>query len=69
MTRDEAIVDAIKKRIDELPINKTKLAKQIGLSYTLLRRTLDGERRLKGDELVQLCEILNLKLEDFSTDK
>lgn len=68
MAHNSAVVDVINKRINELPLNKTKLAEQIGLSYELLRRTLNGERKLSGDELVNLCVILGLNIEDFSPD-
>ncbi len=58
-------VDVINKRIDELPLNKTKLAEQVGLTYETMRRTLNGERKLGGDELVKFCNILGLSIDDF----
>ena len=32
----------------------------------LLSRTLNGARKLKADELVNLCRVLDLALDDFS---
>ena len=33
----------------------------------LLSKTLNGNRNMKADELVNLCKVLDLTLEDFMT--
>ena len=68
MVKTIPAVQVINERIENMPINKSELARQIGLNdYELLRRTLNGERKLTGDELVNICVILGIEISDFVT--
>lgn len=75
MTVTIPAIEVINRRIDELPINKAELARRIGMSESgtsneeLLRRTLNGERKLGGDELVKICSILGLTIDDFMAEE
>lgn len=58
-------IDVINERIESLPINRAELARRAGIDGELLRRSLIGERKLVGDELVNICAILNISMDDF----
>ena len=65
MTKVRPAVEVISQRIEAMPINKSELARRIGIDYELLRRSLNNERVLKGDELVNICVILGITIDDF----
>ena len=62
------IILVINKKIDERGITMTNTAKRAGISPDLLYRTLDGKRKLKADELISLCQVLDLTLADFKEE-
>ena len=57
----EVIADAAYKQ----GFTKTALAKQMNMDVELMRRSLNGTRKISADEFVQLCNILKLTLKDF----
>ena len=60
-------IEVINDKISQLPINQSELARMADMNPELLRRSLAGERKLSGDELVNLCEILGISMADFYT--
>ena len=64
MKRRQAI-DVINEKIAGMPINQAELARRAEIKPELLRRSLIGERKLCGDELVNLCSVLGIELKDF----
>lgn len=64
MKRRRAI-DVINDKIAGMPINQAELARRAEMQPELLRRSLIGERKLGGDELVNLCSVLEIELKDF----
>lgn len=59
------IEDVVRKRVEEVGITAAELARRCNMNDQLLRRSLDGKRNLKCDELIRLCNQLDLSLEDF----
>ena len=57
----QIIADAVERQ----GITKTALAKKMGMDVELMRRSLNGTRKISADEFVKLCSILKLKLRDF----
>lgn len=58
-------IEVINKRIESMPINRAELARRAGMDGELLRRSLIGERKLVGDELVNICAVLDISMDDF----
>jgi len=58
-------IEVINGKIAEMPINQAELARRADMQPELLRRSLAGERKLGGDELVNLCHVLGITLQDF----
>jgi DNA-binding Xre family transcriptional regulator len=56
----------INKRVIERGITRSELSRRTGIPYELLRRSLDGTRKMTADELVLLCRELDLDVADFS---
>lgn len=61
----EVIVRIIGERIEDRGMTITAVAKRAGMSADLLSKTLGGKRRLKADELVNLCQVLDLSISDL----
>lgn len=59
------IAEVIGNRIDEMCVNKSKLAEKAGMDRTALWRKLNGDVKFTGDELVNLCVVLGLSIDDF----
>lgn len=59
------IEDVVRNRVEEVGITAAELARRCNMNDQLLRRSLDGKRNLKCDELIRLCNQLDLSLEDF----
>ena len=55
----------IKKEINERGIKLRYIANQVGMPEDKLSRSLGGYRKLKPDEFVGLCRVLDLRLSDF----
>lgn len=55
-------VQVINKYIKDKDITIYKLSKSTGISYELLRRTLNGTRKLTADELIKIAAALDYDL-------
>lgn len=62
-----SIVTVINNRIDQLGLKQVYVSEHAHMNPELLSRTLRGDRKLKADEFVSLCQVLGLTLEDFKT--
>ena len=61
------IVSIIANTIKERGMTQVYVSKQANMDPDLLGRSLHGNRKLKADEFVSLCQVLGLTLEDFKT--
>lgn len=59
----------IEKRLAEIVESKlttiTKLASATGVDYQTLTRCLKGEQRLKADEFLAVCKVLDIDPREF----
>lgn len=60
-----SVIKVISDRIEERGMTITAVSKRAGINNDLLSKTLNNKRKLKADELVVLCQVLGLTLEDF----
>lgn len=61
------IEDVVRDRIEERGITVAETARRCKMNDQLLRRSLYGSRAIKSAELVRLCPVLGLTLEDFAS--
>lgn len=61
-----SIASVLNKHIDERGITKAELSRRVNMNPDLLSRSLNEQRKFRADELIALCEVLNLDLQDFS---
>lgn len=61
--------EIIKAYIEDNGIRQSFVAKKIGMPPELLRRSLEGKRRLQADEFIAICEVLSLDLDFFKRSK
>ena len=54
------IIRVISNRIEDRGMSITVVATRANINPELLSRTLNGRRKLKADELVDLCRVLDL---------
>lgn len=59
------IIRVISNRIEDRGMSITVVATRANINPELLSRTLNGRRKLKADELVDLCRVLDLTMDDF----
>ena len=59
------LIKVINSRIADRGMTITTVAKRAGMNNDLLCKTLNDKRRLKADELINLCNVLDLNLDDF----
>ena len=59
------VIPVIRERIKRYGIPNAELARRVGMHPEMLRRCLNGTRKLRATELVSLCHELGLKLDDF----
>lgn len=59
------IIEVINNRINERGMTLTTVGTRANINPELLSRTLKGQRKLKADELVDLCRVLDLTMDDF----
>ena len=59
------LIPVIKARMKDFGIPNAELARRAGMHPEMLRRCLNGTRKLRATELVSLCHELGLKLSDF----
>lgn len=57
--------EVIAARVNRVGISIAELARRTDIHPELLRRSLNGERVIKADELIRLCVELELSLADF----
>ena len=58
--------EIINQRVSERGISVAELARRVGTNSELLRRSLNGDRKLNVDEFLPLCKELGLSLDDFA---
>ena len=61
------VYEVLNRKVIQKRISKTDLAKKVGIDYELVRRSLNGKRKISADEFVIWCNVLGLKLKDFTT--
>ena len=55
----------IAQRVKEIGISKAELARRVKMKDELLRRSLEGTRKITAEEFIRLCKELNLTLSNF----
>ena len=55
----------LKEYIVDNGIKQNFVAEKAGMSAELLRRSLDGKRKLQADEFIAICAALSLDLDYF----
>lgn len=58
--------EILNTKVEERGIPIAELARRIGISPELLRRSLKGDRKIVVDEFIPLCDELDLNLDDFA---
>lgn len=58
--------EVVRQRVEQRGIPNAELARRTHINSELLRRSLMGERNLRADEFVSLCNELDLSLADFA---
>lgn len=61
----DRVTKAIRNRIEERGEEIATVAQRASMKPDELIRALDGERSLKAEEFLRLCQALGLDLEDF----
>lgn len=61
------VIAVIRNKIKERGVTMAFISRQLGMNPDLLSKTMNGSRNLKADEFVNLCQLLDLTLEDFKT--
>ena len=59
------IAKLLKNRLEEKGITVYRLSKLTGIRYELLRRTLNGERKLTADELILICQKSGIVIDEL----
>lgn len=62
------VKDVIAAKVSRNGISIAELARRTHIQPELLRRSINGNRPIKGDELVPLCIELDLQISDFNTE-
>ena len=57
--------ETIKKHIETNGIKVSFVAERAGISPELLRRSIDGSRKIPADEFIAICNVLSLNISDF----
>ena len=50
----------VNARILELSLTQEIVAKELGITYTTLNLKINNKRRLYIDEMIKLCDVLNI---------
>lgn len=61
--------EIIKAYIADNGIKQNFVAEKIGMPPELLRRSLEGRRKLQADEFIAICGVLSLDLDFFKQQK
>jgi|GEM_PF-1479827 len=56
----------IKQAICEKGLRFNYVAEKAGINYVWLNKSLNGKRRMTANELIGLCVVLNLDIDDFT---
>lgn len=59
--------ELIAKKVDERGITLAELGRRVNINPELLRRSLNGDRKIEASELVSLCVVLDLSIKDFQS--
>nr|DAM37287.1 MAG TPA: Helix-turn-helix XRE-family like protein [Caudoviricetes sp.] len=59
------LIKVINERIEDRGMTIKAVGVKADINPDLLSRTLIGKRKLKADELIGLCKVLDLTLDDF----
>lgn len=65
MEKNEMIVSVIKKKIEERGMMQKVVAERVNMDSRAFSAVLCGQRRLMGSELIDICALLGLTLDDF----
>lgn len=60
-----AVSEVIEQRREEYGMPIAELARRTGIDYQQLWMSLGGKRGITAGELVAICRVLGLSLEDF----
>ena len=60
--------DELKDRMRERGIGRTQLAKASGMDYKTLSARLNGNTDFKVQELLTICSLLHIRIEDLDFD-
>lgn len=58
--------EIIGEAVAEKGMPVSELARRVGIGKELMRRCLNGERKIAADEFIAICEVLGLELIDFA---
>ena len=61
----DRVAEIISARIEERGTTIVFVAKRAHMSGDALSKSLNGYRKLKADEFIELCRVLDLTFEDF----
>lgn len=61
--------EVIDAEVQKRGISIAELSRRVGIDSELLRRSLNGNRKIGADEFIALCEELQLGIADFSASK
>lgn len=59
--------DLLKQKIDERGLTVAEVARRVGADADLLRRSLHGKRNFKSQELVNICTLLSISVDDLDS--
>lgn len=59
----------LKKYLENNGIKLIFVAERSNISPVILSRSLDGKRKLRADEFVSICQVLNLDFKDFRVEQ
>lgn len=60
--------EVFKNHIEMNGIKQVFVAERAGIPPELLRRSLEGQRKIPADEFIRLCLVLKLDLKDFTQE-
>lgn len=61
--------EVIDAEVQKRGISIAELSRRVGIDSELLRRSMNGTRKIGADEFIALCEELQLGIADFSASK
>lgn len=64
--QDKAVAGVFKKFAEADGKSMSEIAREMGISRELVRRSFTGTRSIRPSEFIELCRILDLSLDDFA---